>query len=116
MSTESSEFVGSEDGLVEDYPLAVLLAGLQEVGHGADGAAQGHDDALAERVDGRVGDLRELLLEVVVDGGAEARQTGQGCVVAHGAQCLLPLGRHRKQQHLHHLQQIVQRANFLTEG
>ena len=54
------------------------------------GAGEGHDDALPERVDGRVGDLCEELLEVLIDKGLELRQAGQGRVVAHGAQGLFP--------------------------
>lgn len=62
-----------------DYTLLVLsrlahfqahvLAGLveaEQVGTRADQGHQSHDQSLAERVDGRVGDLVDVLLEIVV--------------------------------------------------
>ncbi len=45
--------------------------------------AQAHHPALAERVDRRVGDLREALLEVVVDRSWPSREVGERGVVAH---------------------------------
>ena len=56
---------------------------------------QVHDDPLALRVDGRVGDLRERLAQVVGDRPVEAAATGRRRVVAHAPQRLVRLERHR---------------------
>ena len=72
----------------------VDLVDVEQIGLGADKRHQGHDDGLADRVDGRVGHLRKQLLEVVVERFVFVRQNGQGAVVAHGAQGLFAIGRH----------------------
>ena len=59
---------------------------------GAEQGAQAHDQPLAQRVDGRVGDLGEALAQVVAAGRARGRQVGQGRVVAHREGGLVALG------------------------
>ena len=56
---------------------------------------QVHHDPLALRVDGRVGDLREALAQVVGDRSIHVRGAGRGRVVAHGPQRLVRLEGHR---------------------
>jgi hypothetical protein len=65
----------------------------------AEQGAQAHDKALAQVVDGRVGDLGEALAEVVVHGSRPARERGQRRVVAHGEGGVLGVVRHRPQHH-----------------
>jgi len=65
------------------------------LGLGADERHQRHHQLLADRVDGRVGHLREELLEVVVQGLVLVRQHGERRVVAHRADRLLTRRRHR---------------------
>ena len=57
---------------------------------------QGHDNLLPKWVNRGVGDLGEALLEVVKDEGVKPGQTGQGSVVTHGPQRLLPVNRELK--------------------
>ena len=57
---------------------------------------QGHDNLLPKRVNRGAGDLGEALLEVVKDEGVKPGQTGQGSVVTHGPQRLLPVNRELK--------------------
>ena len=60
------------------------LGGLvEDPAFGAQLAFQGHDDLLAQRIDGRVGDLGEDLPEVVVERALLLRQHGHGRVIAH---------------------------------
>lgn len=81
-----------------DLP-ARLGAGIQQVGLGADGAADAGDDLLADRVERRVGHLGEQLLEVVEQHAralGEHRDRGVG---AHRAECLgTGLGHRRDQE------------------
>ena len=78
----------------------VDLVDVQQVGLGTYKGHQAHHDRFADRIDRRVGDLREQLLEVVVQRFVFVRQHGQGAVVAHRAQGLFAIGRHRSNQEL----------------
>ncbi len=55
------------------------------------GTYQGHDDAFTEWIDGRVGDLGEQLLEVLVHQGVELGDAGQWRVISHGTEGLFPV-------------------------
>ena len=71
--------------------------------------ADRHHDRLADRVDRRVGHLREQLLEV---GEQRRRLVGQDRereVVAHRADRLLALRRHRREQHAQVLLRVAER-------
>ena len=58
-----------------------------------------YDDLLADRVDGRVRDLGEELLEVVIQELRLVREHGERRVVAHGADGVDPVARHRDEDH-----------------
>ena len=58
---------------------------------------QGHDDRLAQRIDGRVGDLCKLLAEIVVQRALLQGQHRHGRVVAHGAHGFITRFRQRAQ-------------------
>ena len=74
----------------EDHPVRVLFGlGEDRLLLRADGGLQGHDHRLAQRVDGRVGHLGELLAEPVVERALLPGEHGHGGVVAHGADRLL---------------------------
>ena len=73
---------------------------VEQVRLGTDEGHQRHHDRLADRIDRRVGDLREQLLEIVVERLALARQHRQRRVVAHRADRLLAGCGHRAQQEL----------------
>src|SRR6478736_2747745 len=64
-ATASSEGIGArEDGLAHHELAGMLRRLLDQVALGTDAGGQAHHDGLADRVDGRVRDLREELLEV----------------------------------------------------
>ncbi len=86
----------------------VDLVDVQQVRLGANEADQAHHDGLANRVDRRVGDLREQLLEVAVQGLVLVRQHGQRAVVAHGADALLAVGGHGAHQELDVLLRVAE--------
>ena len=73
---------------------------VEQVGLGADERDQRHHDRLADRIDRRIGDLREQLLEVVVERLVLVRQHRQRRVVAHRADAFLAGLRHRAHQEL----------------
>ena len=73
---------------------------VQQVRLRPDEAVQAHDDGFADRVDRRVGHLREQLLEVVVQRLVLVRQHGQRRIVAHRAGAFFAHGGHRAHQEL----------------
>jgi hypothetical protein len=90
-----------EDRLAHFQPhRRVDLVDVQQVRLGADEGHQRHHDRFADRVDRRVGHLREQLLEVVVQRLVLVGQHGQRAVVAHRADALLAGLRHRRHQEL----------------
>ena len=93
-----------------DHQLVGLLGGLgQQVDLGADAGLQAHDHVLADRIDRRVGHLREQLLEVREQRRLAIRQHRQGGVVAHARHRLLTVGGHRGDDHLQVLLRVAER-------
>lgn len=73
-----------ENGIVNPQNVAVFFLLLQQVAVGAHIDIGGGNDLLPDGVDGRVGDLGEVLLKVVKQRLMLIGQTGQRCVDAHG--------------------------------
>ena len=88
-----------EDRLAHLQPLEPRGAfEVEQVRPRPDDRDEAHDQLLADRIDRRVGHLREVLLEI---GEQQLRLVGQRRdrrVVAHGADRLLALRRHRRHQ------------------
>ena len=72
----------------------------QQVRPRPDHRDQRHHQFLADRVDRRVGDLREILLEVIVEQLGLGRQRGDRRVGAHRADRVVGIARHRLQEEL----------------
>ena len=72
----------------------------EQVGFGADGGSERHHNRFADRIDRRVRNLREELLEVGEKRRRTVRHHCQRCVVAHRTDRLLAGLRHRRDQHL----------------
>ena len=62
-----SQFFVGEDGMRNAQPMRMLLGGFQQVALWPDVAFQGHDDFFANRIDSRIRDLSEALLEIIVE-------------------------------------------------
>ena len=93
------ELVVADDRLVH-HELVRMLGRLgEQVALGAHAGAQAHHDQLADRVDRRVGHLREELLEVGEERRLAVGHDRERRVVAHRADRLLGVGGHRRQQH-----------------
>ncbi len=82
---ERRELLVAENRMRHAQPVRVLLGRLQQIQLRPDVTVHRHDDLLADRIDGRIRDLREELLEVVVDHAWLVGETGQRRVVAHRA-------------------------------
>ncbi len=91
-------FVG-EDRL-PDFEALVTRGALEveQVRPRSDERDEAHDQLFADRVDRRVGHLREVLLEVGVEQLRLRRQRGNGRVGPHRTDRLLTGGRHRREQ------------------
>ena len=83
---DALELVLGEDGVVQAEELAVLAGVLEHVAVVAQVEHGRSHEALAQRIDGRVGDLREELVEVVEERARVAGEHGERNVGAHGGQ------------------------------
>ena len=87
-----------DDGIADlDLP-ARLGQRIEQVAFRPDRRPHHGDQFLADGIERRIGDLREELLEVVVEQARAIRQHRQRGVGAHRADRLLAAGRHRRQQ------------------
>ena len=83
-----------------DLDLAAVLGhGLEQVAFRADAGAHRRDQLFADRIERRIGDLGEQLLEVVVQQARLVREHGERGVGAHRAHRLLAVLRHGRHQH-----------------
>ncbi len=101
----------------QDCAVGVIGGFLEDITLGTQTGFQRHHDGFAQRVDRRVGDLCELLAEVVIGRPYAARQNCHGRIVAHRADRFLALLGQRTQHlitllegdlvHLHVLLELV---------
>ena len=87
-----------QDGVQQLHGVAVLGRLIEDVALGADVAGERHDELFADRIDGRVGHLREKLLEVVEQRLGLVGEACQRRVGSHGADRFLGVHRHRRHQ------------------
>ena len=83
-----------QDGMRQLEGVAVLRRLIEDVALGADVADERHDEFFADGIDGRIGDLREELLEVVEERLRAVGEAGQRHVGAHGADRLFAARAH----------------------
>jgi len=85
----------------QSHHLAVALVGIQYArAHTTDVFGEAHDEFLADGVDGRVGNLCELLAEIVEEYLRFVREHGERSVVSHRCRGLLAFGGHRHEGQL----------------
>ncbi len=92
------QFGIAQDGVRKHDLPTRLGVRVEQVTLGADGACQAGHHLFANRVQGRVGDLGEQLLEVVVEHPRPLRQHGNGGVGAHRTERLGAGPGHRRNQ------------------
>ncbi len=81
---QNVELTVGQDGVGQTHHLTVGLVGIEDArAHATDVFGKTHHQLLADRVDGGVGDLSELLAEVVEENLRLRRQYGQRRIVTH---------------------------------
>ncbi len=106
---ELLELVVAEDRLVHDQLVGLLGDLGQQVHLRADARLQRHHDRLADRVDRRVRDLREELLEVGEQRRLAFREDRERGIIAHRRDRLLAVRRHRRDHQLQVLLRVAER-------
>ena len=90
-----------EDGLLRlEAHRRICLVDAEQIGPRTDECHEAHHELLADRVDWRVGDLREQLLEVAVEDLWPVREHRERGVVAHRTHRFLAVRGHRREDHL----------------
>ena len=92
---DAPERVVGEQRPLQAHEAAGVAAVLEQVAVIAEVEHRARDEALAQRVDRRVGDLGEELVEVVEEGACALREHSEGRVDAHRGQGDLGRRRHR---------------------
>ena len=87
-----------QNGMRQLERVAVFRRLIEDVALRADVADQRHHQLFANGIDGRIGDLREELLEVVEERLGAIGQAGQRHVGSHGADRLFARGAHGREQ------------------
>ena len=108
-------FVAQDRGL-ELEQAATFRAGLEQIALGTERSFDLRHQLLANGVERRVGHLREQLLEIVVQQSRTVGQHRQRGVVAHGADRLLALLRHRRHEDAQVLVRITEGLLALQHG
>src|SRR5574344_225278 len=94
--TEYIELGICQNRMGQAHHLTVGLVRIQNTGtYSADIFCQTHHQFLTDGVDGRVGDLRKLLTEIVKENLWLVREYSQWSIITHGSCRLLPVDRHR---------------------
>ena len=109
------ELLVGDDRPLELETAAVGRLRVEQVALGAEARLGRGDDLLADAVDRRVRDLREQLLEVVVEQPRLAREHRERRVVAHRAHGLDAVARHRRQQDALVLERVAERDLALQQ-
>ncbi len=89
IAPQLGQVLAGEERVGQFQHVALARGRLQQVALAAHAAHQRHHDLLPERVDGRIGHLGEVLLEVAEQQLGLLRQHRQGDVDAHGTHRLL---------------------------
>jgi len=97
---ELGQLVVVENRLVDRDLSAGLLARMQQIGLGTDIAPQTGDDLFPDRIQRRVGDLGELLREVIEQQPRASRKHSNRSVGTHRSQCFAAGLGHRRDQHV----------------
>ena len=105
-----------QDGMRQFERVAVHRRFRQNVPLLADITDERHHHLFADGIDGRVGDLREKLLEVIEQRLRLVGQAGERRIGSHGADRLLAVYRHRSHQEAHVLIGVTEGALAHQEG
>ncbi len=107
---ELRELIVVDHGVLDPDLAARFGRRLQQVAFRTDGRSHRRHQLFTNRVERRVRDLREELLEVVVEQPRPLREHGERGVGAHRADGFLALERHRPEQEPQILVRVAERA------
>ncbi len=110
------EIAVGQDRLRDLEPMMRADLVTEQVRPRPDHRDQRHHQFLADRVDRRVGDLREILLEVVVEQLRPVGERGDRRVGAHRADRVVALARHRLEEELDILLGVAERLLQVEPG
>ncbi len=99
----------SQHGGIKHQHPALRAGRIKDVGQIAEPRLQRHHSAFAQRIDRRIGDLREILAEKLGDRTRPVRNHRQRRVIAHRADRFLPLHHERGEYQFHVLQRLTRR-------
>ena len=114
--SERLQLAVEQDRLFEQQLVCVLGRLVEQVALIAQAGREAHHDLLADRVDRRVGDLGEELLEVGEQRRRLVGEDRQRDVVAHRSDRLGAVGGHRCEQHPQVLLGVAERALAQAQG
>ena len=103
------ELLVAEDGTFQSNLVATFRLRIQQVPFRADGRVRRRDDFFADTINRRIGDLREQLLEIVVEQLRFVRQHCQRRVRAHGTERLHGVSGHGRQQDTQVFKRVAKR-------
>ena len=109
------EIAIGQDRLAHLKPLTLGAAVVEQIGARPDERDEAHHQFFANRVDRRVGDLREVLLEIGVERLRLRGQRRDRRVGAHRADGFLAGGRHRRHQDRKILLRIAERLLLIEQ-
>ena len=115
-SAQAIELVVREHGAFQAHQAARVAAVLEHVAVIADVQHAAGDEAFAQRIDRRVRDLGEQLVEVIEEAALALRQARQRGVGAHGRQGHLALLGHGAHQLLHVVVMVAQLRQTAREA
>ncbi len=97
-----------EDRMLDGQAMALLFGRFEKVAFRTDIALQRHDDLFADRIDRRIGHLREQLPEIVVQHPRLIAQTFERRVVPHRAERIFFLVQQRDEHEAHRFGRIAE--------
>ena len=81
-----------------------------------DKAHQRHHQFFADRIDGRIRDLREILEKIIGEHSWLVGERGERDIAAHGANRVLALHRHRIKEELHVFPRVTKCLLHIEQG
>ena len=105
------QLIVGKNRMLNQQPMAVRWCRGKQILFRADIALERHDDVFSNRINGRVGDLREELFEVVIYQTRLITQTSKCRIISHRADRIHLGIDHRQKHELHCLDRITKRLH-----
>ena len=113
---EPRKFLVGQDGRLQLDQIATRRLWLEQIALGTEGRFRRRDQFLADAVNGRIGHLREELLEIIVEQLRFVGQNRRGSVATHRADRLDPVAGHRRHDDAQILERVTKSLLPLQHG